>query len=318
MQNSLRIVYMGTPDFAVEPLRQLIESGVEVAAVVTVPDKQAGRGQKIHESTVKQFAKEKGLPILQPERLRDELFINTLRTLNADLFIVVAFRMLPEMVWSIPRFGTINLHASLLPQYRGAAPINWAIINGETKTGVTTFLISHEIDTGDILLQDTVEIRSGETAGELHDELMRVGANLLVKTVWGIKRGEIAPQPQLFNTVLKDAPKLNKSIERIKWNDTAELIYNKIRGLSPYPAAWSEMVSSEDIRTSVKIYKADFELINHTLEVGTIVSDNKNYIKVACSNGFVFINELQLAGKKRLTTKNFLAGFRNVDNFFFE
>ncbi|MDR1055057.1 MAG: methionyl-tRNA formyltransferase [Prevotellaceae bacterium] len=317
MGNTLRIIYMGTPDFAVEPLRQIINAEIRVVAVITVPDKPAGRGQKLQQSPVKQFALQNNLPVLQPERLRDENFLAELKSFHADLFIVVAFRMLPEAVWSMPPKGTINLHASLLPQYRGAAPINRAIIDGETTTGVTSFFITHEIDTGNILLQDNVTISEKETAGKLHDKLMIAGAKLLVTTIQKLSEGTITANPQVNTGKLKPAPKLFKNDCRINWNADVRQIYNLIRGLHPYPTAWSEMISGKE-SISVKIYESETEEQEHQYLPGTIISDGKIYLKVACTNGFIHINSLQLAGKKQLPIQHFLIGFKRINEFSFK
>ena len=307
----MKIVYMGTPDFAVEPLRLLVENGYTVEAVVTMPDKPSGRGLKVNESAVKQYAKSVGIPVLQPEKLKDEGFIQLLKTINADLFIVVAFRMLPEIVWTMPRLGTFNLHASLLPQYRGAAPINWAIINGEKETGVTTFFLQHEIDTGNIIFQEPVTIAPEDNVGTLHDKLMKVGAELVVKTVAAIDKGEVNPKPQTIpqGEVLKEAPKIFKETCRIDWSKKGEEIVNLIRGLSPYPAAFSHFVG-DGTEIQVKIYAARFELAGHNKNIGSCFSNGKTYLKVACTDGFIFIEELQLAGKKRLSIQDFLRGFK--------
>lgn len=312
----MKIVYMGTPGFAVEPLRCLLAAGHQILAVVTAPDKPAGRGQSLHQSEVKLFALEQNLNVLQPVKLRDESFLATLKALEADLFVVVAFRMLPDVVWEMPPKGTINLHASLLPQYRGAAPINWSIINGETETGVTTFFITHEIDTGALLLQSKVAIGPDETAGELHDKLMFTGAELLVKTVADIAVGSIDPQPQVTSDRLKHAPKLFKDQCRIDWQHTALQIHNLVRGLSPYPTAWTEMWCGKET-VSVKLFATLPEAQSHDLVYGTIDTDRKTYLKVACEGGFVYINELQVQGKKRLPIKVFLAGFRFADHYQF-
>lgn len=320
MEHSLRIVYMGTPDFAVEPLHQLLKNGMQVVGVVTVPDKPAGRGQKLQQSPIKQFAEQNAIPVLQPVKLRDEVFLEKLREFNADLFVVVAFRMLPEVVWNMPPKGTINLHASLLPQYRGAAPINWAIINGEKVTGVTTFFISHDIDTGDILFQNKVTIEENETAGDIHDKLMHAGAKLLVTTVEQIAKGTIHPVSQVVVPDMKLAPKLFKDNCRINWSADSVDVNNFIRGLSPYPTAWSEMVVSTG-NINVKIYKSALVFKyqdNHNLKPGAVLSDGKNFIHVACKNGFISIEELQLAGKKKLTTPEFLVGFRHINNTIFK
>ncbi|TCN70681.1 methionyl-tRNA formyltransferase [Acetobacteroides hydrogenigenes] len=314
----LRIVFMGTPEFAVASLNALLNSQHEVVAVVTVPDKPAGRGQKLHQSDVKQFAVSKGLPVLQPEKLRDEAFLEELRGYAADLFVVVAFRMLPEVVWQMPPIGTFNLHGSLLPRYRGAAPINWAIINGDSKSGVTTFFLKHEIDTGNILFQEEVEIGSEDNAGVLHDNLMEVGAKLVVKTANAIANGDakFIDQEELIKRGNEPvhAPKIFKEDCRIVWSNGVDAIHNRIRGLSPYPAAWFEMVKEEH-SVNVKVYKSQKEKILHSHSIGTIVSDGKNFVKVACADGYISIAELQLAGKKRMPVKDFLLGFKDITNY---
>lgn len=312
---SLRVVYMGTPEFAVEPLRAILEAGFTVCAVVTVPDKPAGRGQKISESAVKQFARERELPILQPEKLKDEAFVNQLRQLNPDVMVVVAFRMLPEVVWRIPRLGTFNLHASLLPQYRGAAPINWAVINGETHTGLTTFLIDEKIDTGNLIMQKEVEILPNETAGELHDKLMGIGGNLVVKTIETLANGEFKPIPQnefyQSELELKPAPKIFKETCRIDWEKTASEIHNFIRGLSPYPAAWTEFSTADGSKISAKIFRSSFlDAENDSAATGTIKTNGATFLKVKCADGYVSILEIQLAGKRNLPIGEFLKGFR--------
>ena len=307
----MKIVYMGTPEFAVEPLRLLAEKGYAIEAVVTMPDKPSGRGLKLNESPVKQYAKSAGIPVLQPEKLKDEEFLQQLRAINADLFIVVAFRMLPEVVWSMPRLGTFNLHASLLPQYRGAAPINWAIINGEKQTGVTTFFLQHEIDTGNIIFQEATPIASDDNVGTLYNTLMRTGAELVVKTVAAIDRGEVNPTPQAIvqGETLKEAPKIFKETCQIDWSKRGYEVVNLIRGLSPYPAAFSHFIG-DNAEIPVKIYAAGYEKVSHDNEYGTSISDGKTYLKVACADGFVFLEELQLAGKKRLSIQDFLRGFK--------
>jgi methionyl-tRNA formyltransferase len=317
----LRIVFMGTPEFAVASLAKLVTEGFEIAAVVTVPDKPAGRGQKIQYSQVKQYAIEKSIPILQPEKLRDLQFIEQLKKYSADLFIVVAFRMLPELVWRIPRLGTINLHASLLPQYRGAAPINWAIINGEAESGVTTFLIEKDIDTGNILLNRKVPIGPNDNAGDLHDRLMLAGSDLLIKTIKGIEDKTIRPisQNELLKsqTEIKPAPKLFKENCRINWNCDSLKIFNLIRGLSPFPAAWSIIQNKKDRREIVvKIFQS--ELIKGvSKEPGTIISDSRKFLNVATADTFISIKELQIEGKKRLTIEEFLRGFHGIEEYKF-
>jgi methionyl-tRNA formyltransferase len=306
---------MGTPEFAVEPLRVLLERGYSIAAVVTAPDKPAGRGRELKQSEIKQFALEHSLPVLQPPKLRDEEFIEALKALNADLFVVVAFRMLPETVWSIPPKGTVNLHASLLPDYRGAAPINHAIINGETVTGVTTFVIEKEIDTGEILLQKEVEIANSETAGELHDRLMTVGASLLLETVEKIESGSIRPLPQKEKLGRHPAPKLFRETCEIDWNLPVERVRNLIRGLSPYPGAWCELKS--DTKTlQVKILKASASTAEtESYPAGTVCSNGKNYLKIACADGLLNVEELQPQGKKPMPVKAFLAGCRDISSY---
>jgi len=316
MYKDVRIVYMGTPDFAVEPLKALVEAGFNVVGVVTVPDKPAGRGQKMQSSPVKLYAQEKGIGILQPEKLKNPDFISELASLTPDIAIVVAFRMLPESVWSIPKLGTFNLHASLLPQYRGAAPINWVIINGEKKTGVTTFLIDHQIDTGNIIYREEVEIGVGDTAGDLHDKLMVVGAELVLKTVKDLSEGDVKPiLQQSFmhgDEEIKSAPKIFRDTCRIDWSKPVFDVYNLIRGLSPYPSAWSELVFAEGNMIQAKILRAQFSEELHQFECGTIVTDRKNVLNVACDNGFIAIAEIQIAGKRPMKTSELLNGFQNA------
>lgn len=317
MNRNPRIVYMGTPEFAVAPLNALIEAGYTVAGVVTAPDKPAGRGLKLKASPVKQFALQNNITVLQPDRLKAPEFLQQLRELNADLFVVVAFRMLPKEVWAMPPMGTFNLHASLLPQYRGAAPINWAIINGETVTGVTTFFIDEQIDTGAVLLRKEVPIAQTDTAGTLHDKLMEAGAPLVVETVRLLARGKLTPTPQQqhHNTALKSAPKLFKDTCKICWNKPSETVYNHIRGLSPYPAAWCTLKfeSKSGIQTTpVKLYSVLHEIKEPDENAGKISTDHKTYLKVACSDGYIEITELQQAGKKRLHVKEFLRGWQNA------
>jgi methionyl-tRNA formyltransferase len=309
-KKDLRIVFFGTPDFAVESLRLLIDHDFQVVAVITAPDKPAGRGQKIQISAVKKFAIENGLMLFQPEKLKDSIFIYNLTTLRPDLQIVVAFRMLPEVVWGLPRFGTFNLHASLLPNYRGAAPINWAIINGETETGITTFFLSHEIDTGEIILQKKIPINEHYSAGDLHDCLMIEGAKLVIKTVeMIISEGIISTLSQPNNVLIKSAPKLNTDSCHIDWSLHLIDIYNFIRGLSPYPAAWSNIMLSNSKNLSVKIFESEKEFSVHQFPCGAILTDHKKWMKVAVKNGFISIKSLQLAGKKRLSIEDFLRGY---------
>ncbi|MDR1984324.1 MAG: methionyl-tRNA formyltransferase [Prevotellaceae bacterium] len=315
VNKNIRIIYMGTPDFAVAPLKLLIENGYNVVAVVTVPDKPAGRGQKLQQSAVKIYAQTQNLPVLQPQKLRDEEFLNELRSYNAELFIVVAFRMLPEVVWKMPSNGTFNLHASLLPQYRGAAPINWAVINGEKITGVTTFFINNEIDMGKIIFSEKVEINHNDNAGTLHDRLMTTGAALVIKTVDAIARKNVEIQQQSECEDIKPAPKIFKEMCKINWSQSAEEIYNFIRGLSPYPTAWCEFANSEKQNISAKIYSATYENIEHNLPFGTIKSDGKSFLKIACNGGFVNVTDIHLSGKKRLLIREFLTGFRDLENY---
>ena len=321
---NLRIVYMGTPEFAVAPLRALVEGGYNVVKVITVPDKPQGRGLKVGQSAVKEYAVAAGLEIMQPVKLKDEHFLNELRSLNADLFIVVAFRMLPAEVWKMPKLGTFNLHASLLPKYRGAAPINWAIINGEKETGVTTFLIDEKIDTGQILMQRRVSIGEQETVGSLYGQLMEVGTGLVLKTVDSLATGTVTPRLQCEdekdNAPLPDAPKLNKVNCSIDWSQPANKIELLVRGLSPYPAALATIKDSNGKETGVKIFMARAEIKNgdlsgsKALEPGTIKSDGKTYMSVVCGDGELYLEELQLAGKKRMKVKDLLAGFRNPES----
>ena len=315
-KEDLRIVYMGTPDFAVEALRQLVEGGYNVVGVITMPDKPAGRGHKIQYSPVKQYALEQNLPLLQPEKLKDEAFVKALREWKADLQIVVAFRMLPEVVWNMPRLGTFNLHASLLPQYRGAAPINWAVINGDTETGITTFFLKHEIDTGEVIQQVRVPIADTDNVEVVHDKLMVLGGKLVVETVDAILNGEVKTIPQEEMAVigeLRPAPKIFKDTCRIDWNQPAKKIYDFIRGLSPYPAAWSELITPDGETVVVKVFESEKINESHQLSVGTVVTDGKKYMKVAVPDGFLSILSLQFPGKKRLKTDELLRGYRLSD-----
>jgi methionyl-tRNA formyltransferase len=303
----MRIVFMGTPDFAVASLRALLDADFDIMGVITAPDKPAGRGQKISESAVKRFAVEKGLKVLQPVKLKDPDFLNELKSLNADIQVVVAFRMLPELVWDMPPKGTINLHASLLPQYRGAAPINWAIINGEKRSGVSTFFLKQEIDTGDLLFAEEVDIEDDDTAGELHDKLMEIGAGLLVKTLKAIEAGKYTeiPQHTLQENELKKAPKIFREDCEINWDRPVKEVFNLIRGLSPYPAAFSHLQDK-----TLKIYRAIAEEKLITGKPGEIFTDNKTYLKFACRDGLISVLELQLEGKKRMKVDEFLRGVR--------
>jgi methionyl-tRNA formyltransferase len=301
----MKIVFMGTPDFAVASLHALVEAGFEIVGVVTAADKPAGRGQKLQESAVKKYAAEKGLHILQPLKLKDPEFIEELKSLKADLQVVVAFRMLPEMVWTMPAKGTINLHASLLPQYRGAAPINHAIINGETESGATTFFLKHEIDTGDVIFSEKVAIAADDTAGDLHDHLMVAGAGLLVKTVQAIADNNYTEQPQQFSDELKHAPKLFKEFCKIDWNQPVKTIYNLIRGLSPYPTAYTTLNDK-----TIKIFKADYEESTPTVAPGEIVTDGKTFLHFAAPDGVISVLDIQYEGKKRMLVEDFLRGMR--------
>lgn len=314
MQRNLRIVFMGTPDFAVGILKTLVENQFNIVGVITAPDKPAGRGQKLHESAVKQYAESQNLNILQPTNLKSEDFLKDLKALNANLQIVVAFRMLPKAVWQLPDFGTFNLHASLLPQYRGAAPINWAIINGDSTTGVTTFFIEEKIDTGEIILQESIPIEPNDTAGTLHDKLMELGSKVTLETVKLIENNKVVTTPQKTND-LKEAPKIYSETCQINWNASLENIQNFIRGLSPYPAAWS-ILYQNDQEIKVKIFKSYPELCSHNLTNGTIKVTSKS-LKIAVKNGYLLIEELQLAGKKKMDIKSLLNGFQITENAYF-
>ena len=303
---------MGTPHFAAEALKTIHESNYQIVSVVCPPDKPGGRGQKLKSCEVKQYAVSQNLKVLQPEKLKSPKFLSKLKNLNADLFIVVAFRMLPREVWSIPKYGTFNIHASLLPQYRGAAPINWALINGEKKTGVTSFLIDEKIDTGEILLHKDCEIRKNENAGELHDRLMLMGAELTIETCEGIFNNKIEPRVQQNKTELKNAPKLFKSDCKIDWSKSSVEIFNHIRGLSPYPVAWTNIISNNESKT-IKIFNADYKLVKHKKEI-TEVDISKNSFKIYTKDGVINILEIQIAGKRKMDIKSFLNGI-NLSNF---
>ena len=307
----MRIVYFGTPEFAASQLEAILAAGYEVAAVVTMPDKPAGRGQKIQYSDVKKTALKHGLPLLQPEKLRDPQFLERLASFEADLFIVVAFRMLPAAVWEMPQLGTFNLHASLLPQYRGAAPINFAIINGETETGLTTFFLNEEIDKGAVIMRETVKIRPDETAGELHDELMLLGNKVVVETIRKIEKGEVKALEQnelSKGETLKPAPKISREFCRIDWSKDMQSVYNHIRGLSPYPAAHTKLVSADGNTIEMKVFATEMETCQPDLEIGAVVTDNKKSLKVALRDGFLHLTEVQQAGKKRMAVTDFLRG----------
>tara|TARA_B100000401_G_scaffold428903_1_gene361984 strand:- start:789 stop:1697 length:909 start_codon:yes stop_codon:yes gene_type:complete len=297
-----RIIFMGTPDFAVYSLKILVNRGYNIVAVITTSDKLSGRGRKLNFSPVKKFCLNNNLKYLQPKSLKDELFINELNLLNADLQVVVAFRKLPKVIWEMPKLGTFNLHASLLPKYRGAAPINWALINGEKETGVTTFLINEEIDTGKILLQKKIKIKDDENAGSIHDKLMIIGSDLICDTIDNfktIKKKKQSGMPSL-------APKIFKNDCKINWNNNIDEIFNKIRGLSPYPSAWCDFLNNK----TIKILKSEIELFKHNLKIGQILSDNKTYLKFAAKNGFIKVLELQLEGKRKVSIQEFLRGYK--------
>ncbi len=305
----LRIVFMGTPEFAVAGLQKLVDSGCSIVGVVTAPDKPAGRGMQLQQSAVKQYAASQGLLILQPEKLKNPEFIEQLKSLQADLFIVVAFRMLPEVVWNMPPMGTVNVHGSLLPQYRGAAPINWAVINGEKYTGVTTFKLKHEIDTGNILLSKKIEIGEEDNAGKLHDTMKMVGADLLFETIKGLTSGTLTEQPQA-NLVgqgvnLKHAPKIFTETCNIDWKSKCAEIHNLIRGLSPFPGAFTFLEGKK-----IKIFASSYEEQNMQVASGTFDTDHKTYFRFAASNGYVYAKDVQIEGKKRMPVEDFLRGYR--------
>ena len=325
--HSLRIVFMGTPEFAVASLDALVKAGYNIVGVVTAPDKPAGRGMKMAESAVKKYAVERNLKILQPEKLKNPEFLEELKSLHADLQIVVAFRMLPEVVWNMPRIGSVNLHGSLLPQYRGAAPINWAVINGEKETGVTTFKLKHEIDTGDILLQESFPIGENETAGEVHDKMKEIGAQVLVRTVKGLADGSLKEKPQLamvkserskenyevqdtdsplttHHSLLKHAPKIFTETCKIDFTKTTEEVHNLIRGLSPFPGAFTELNGK-----MLKIYRSEKEITPVTITRGFHETDGKTFLKFACADGYIHVKELQLEGKKKMNVEDFIRGY---------
>lgn len=316
-KKDLRIVYMGTPEFAVESLKRLVEGGYNIVGVITMPDKPMGRhGSVLQPSPVKQYAVSQGLKVLQPEKLKNEESVAELRSLNADLQIVVAFRMLPEVVWSMPRLGTFNLHASLLPQYRGAAPINWAVINGDTETGITTFFLKHEIDTGEIIDQVRVPIADTDNVEVVYERLMRLGGDLVLKTVDAILEGSVKtiPQEELAQVgELRPAPKIFKETCRIDWTIGVKRIYDFVRGLSPYPAAWTELYQEGSDPIMLKIFETEKLFCEHSLAPGTIVTDCKTYFKIASSDGYVNVLSLQLAGKKRMEINDFLRGYRHTE-----
>lgn len=323
MKRDLRIVFMGTPDFAVPSLDILVQHNYTIVGVVTAPDKPSGRGQHLNQSAVKKYAVEKNLKVLQPEKLKNAEFIDELKSLEANLFIVVAFRMLPEIVWQMPEYGTFNLHASLLPQYRGAAPINWAVINGEKETGVTTFFLQHEIDTGNIILQEKINIEENDNAGSVHDKLMNIGSSLVLKTVQSIERNEVNEIPQLINydyqiTTIKHAPKIFKETCLIDWNKTALEIHNLIRGLSPYPTAFTyldgkvlKVFASQIRQWSIDNSQWIASTTNdHQLSTINYKTDNKSFLSIKCADTYLDILELQLEGKKRMRIDEFLRGYK--------
>lgn len=313
---ALRIIFMGTPEFAVASLDKLVQGGCNIVSVITAPDKPGGRGMELQQSAVKKYAVEKGLPILQPEKLKNPDFLQILKDLNADLQIVVAFRMLPELVWDMPPMGTINLHGSLLPQYRGAAPINWAIINGEKQTGVTTFKLQHEIDTGNILMQESFAVGEEENAGEVHDRMKLIGANLLLKTIQELAKGNLAEliQPIIVkeeetSADYKHAPKIFTETCKIDWTKPVNEVYNLIRGLAPYPAAFSFLEGKK-----MKIYKAEMVQTIPVIAAGELETDKRTFIRFACTNGYISVKEIQLEGKKKMLIEDFLRGYRWADD----
>lgn len=311
MEKKIRIAYFGTPEFAASQLEAILKAGYEVAVVVTMPDKPAGRGRKIQYSDVKKTALEHNLPLLQPEKLKDPMFLEQLASFQANLFIVVAFRMLPAVVWQMPELGTFNLHASLLPQYRGAAPINFAIINGETETGLSTFFLNEEIDMGAVIMREKVAIRPDETAGELHDELMVLGNQVVVETIKKIEKGEVCALPQDEMTEgqpLKPAPKISKEFCNVDWSQDCQTVYNHIRGLSPYPAAHTSILSENGEVIELKIFSSVIEHCLPEVPVGSVVTDNKKYLKIALKDGFIHLTQVQQAGKKAMPIADFLRG----------
>ena len=311
MEKKIRIAYFGTPEFAASQLEAILSAGYEVAVVVTMPDKPAGRGRKIQYSDVKKTALEHDLPLLQPEKLKDPTFLEQLASYQANLFIVVAFRMLPAVVWQMPELGTFNLHASLLPQYRGAAPINFAIINGETETGLTTFFLNEEIDKGAVIMREKVNIRPNETAGELHDELMLLGNKVVVETIKKIENGDVHALPQeefSENQLLKPAPKISKEFCNVDWSLDCQTVYNHIRGLSPYPAAHTQLQSESGEIIDLKIYASEIESCTPNVAPGCVVTDNKKHLKIALSDGFIHLKQVQQAGKKAMPIEDFLRG----------
>ena len=315
---NLKVVFFGTPDFAKESLAAIHQSNHQVVGVVTVADKPSGRGQKLTESPVKKYAVENNLTVFQPEKLRNPEFLEQIRNLDADVFVVVAFRMMPKILFEMPKIGTFNLHASLLPDYRGAAPINWAVINGDTETGITTFFLKHEIDTGEIIQQVRVPIADTDNVEIVHDKLMYLGGDLVLETVDAILDGSVKPVPQenliRQETELRPAPKIFKETCRIDWNKGVKQIYDFIRGLSPYPAAWTELCVADGTRQVLKIYETEKVFASHEMNIGDIRTDMKTYFQVAVKDGFINVLILQLAGKKRMNVADFLRGYRTSDN----
>lgn len=309
---ALRIVFMGTPEFAVESLKTIIEAGYNVVGVITSPDKPAGRGRKLQESAVKKYALEQEIKLFQPTNLKSEGFLEELKNLETNLQVVVAFRVLPEQVWKFPEYGTFNLHASLLPQYRGAAPINWAIINGEKKTGVTTFFIDEKIDNGELILQQEIPIGETENAGKIHDSLKIAGAELVLKTLKQIQKGNVSRLPQPKNQFFKNAPKLTKDNTRINWQNPILEIFNFIRGLSPYPTAWTILENGND-KLNLKIFEVEKQIIPHQIQTGKVIQEGKQ-MKIAISEGFIFLKEIQLPGKRKMEIKEFLNGYKFFPN----
>lgn len=316
MKSSLRILFMGTPEFAVSVLGKIINTNYNVVGVVTTPDKPAGRGRKLRSSAVSDFAEKNNLNLLKPKNLKDDEFLNNIKALDIDVIVVVAFRMLPKVLWSIPKKGTFNLHASLLPQYRGAAPINWAIINGEAESGVTTFLIDEKIDTGNILLKKSIDISPYDTAGDLHDKLMNLGADLVVETLVGLDSNTLTPRPQFIEEELKNAPKLFKENTKIDWTQSLEKVYNLIRGLTPYPTAWTKL-STEDESKILKIYDAKIIYKRHFEKTGKLI-EKEGKLMVTHSEGYILLKEIQLEGKRKMKAKEFLNGFDITKGTFIE
>lgn len=310
MGRDLRIVYMGTPEFAVAPLKALVDGGYNVVATITVADKPAQRGMKLQASPVKQYAVEHGLPVLQPVSLKDPQFLEELRSYKADLQVVVAFRMLPEVVWAMPRLGTFNLHASLLPQYRGAAPINWAIINGDAETGVTTFFLNHTIDTGNIIMQRRTPILPEDNIGTLYDRLMEIGAGVVCETVDKIAEGSVTPVPQVESSDIKPAPKIFKEDCALDWSKSVQYLHNFVRGLCPYPVAYTVLPTHTDAEMRVKVFETKPEVCSVSAAPGTIDTDNKSYLKIAAEGGWLHILKLQPAGKKPMLVQDFLMGYK--------